>query len=216
MVDGVKSYVCRENWDDATASVYCKDLGYKYGVAIYQTEVSLRQEYAAYLVKILHCTGNENTLGECSFSSTWSTCVTGYYSAAQALCYNYASRELRLTGGTTSNEGQVEVGFNGVWGTVCDNDFSSLDATAVCLTLGFSGGVISDISSRISPNSTGPFYLYGLSCRGSETSLWQCPVAYFDVPFRPCSYPTYIPRVRCTGQGQMMSSTALHAVRDVA
>ncbi|XP_025076892.1 scavenger receptor cysteine-rich type 1 protein M160-like [Pomacea canaliculata] len=213
MADGVKSYVCRDNWDDAAASVYCKDLGYNNGVAIYQTEVSISRDVAAYLVNSIHCTGNENSLSECSFSSNWSTCVTGYSSAAQALCYNYASgRELRLTGGTTSNVGQVEVGFNGVWGTVCDNVFTNYDATAVCLTLGYFGGLTLDSSGSVQ-NSTGPFYLYGLSCRGSENSLWQCPIRNFNVSYSFCSSPSYIPRVRCTGQVKLVENEGYGAVQ---
>ncbi|XP_025115895.1 deleted in malignant brain tumors 1 protein-like [Pomacea canaliculata] len=213
LADGVKSYVCSNNWDDAAASVYCKDLGYQYGVAIYQTSVPISQGVAAYFVNSIHCTGNENSLSECSFSSNWSTCVTGYSSAAQALCYNYTSgRELRLTGGTTTNVGQVEVGFNGVWGTVCDNDFTSRDATAVCLTLGYFGGVVSDKSSS-SPKSTGPFYLYGLSCSGSETSLWQCPVRNFNVTYSFCSSRPNIPRVRCTGQVTLLENAGYGAVQ---
>ncbi|PVD37785.1 hypothetical protein C0Q70_00386 [Pomacea canaliculata] len=230
MADGVKSYVCRDNWDDAAASVYCKDLGYNNGVAIYQTEVSISRDVAAYLVNSIHCTGNENSLSECSFSSNWSTCVTGYSSAAQALCYNYANaerpeeknvlvtlpsifslgRELRLTGGTTSNVGQVEVGFNGVWGTVCDNVFTNYDATAVCLTLGYFGGLTLDSSGSVQ-NSTGPFYLYGL--RGSENSLWQCPIRNFNVSYSFCSSPSYIPRVRCTGQVKLVENEGYGAVQ---
>ncbi|XP_025115915.1 deleted in malignant brain tumors 1 protein-like isoform X2 [Pomacea canaliculata] len=206
MADGVKSYVCRDNWDDAAASVYCKDLGYNNGVAIYQITVFISRGVAAYFVNSIHCTGNETSLSECSFSSNWSTCVTSYQGAAQALCYNYTrGRQLRLTGGTISRAGQVEVGFNGVWGTVCDNDFTNYDATAVCLTLGYFGGVTTDNSSISSrdQSQTGPFYLYGLSCSGSETSLWQCPVSNFSVSSNICSSPSYIPRVRCMGQSEV-------------
>ena len=46
--------------------------------------------------------------------------------------------ELRLAGGIIENEGRVEICMNNVWGTVCDDLWSSTDATVVCRQLGYS------------------------------------------------------------------------------
>ena len=46
--------------------------------------------------------------------------------------------EIRLIGGRTSLEGRVEVCYSGVWGTVCDNQWSAADASVTCRQLGFS------------------------------------------------------------------------------
>ena len=46
--------------------------------------------------------------------------------------------QLRLVGGNIPNEGRVEICMNNVWGTVCDEGWSSADATVVCRELGYS------------------------------------------------------------------------------
>ena len=46
--------------------------------------------------------------------------------------------QLRLVGGNIPNEGRVEICMDNVWGTVCDDGWSSTDASVVCRQLGYS------------------------------------------------------------------------------
>ena len=45
--------------------------------------------------------------------------------------------EVRLVGGETEREGQVEMCYNGVWGAVCADGWNEIAANIVCRQLGY-------------------------------------------------------------------------------
>ena len=82
--------------------------------------------------------------------------------------------DLRLVGGSSPNEGRVEVLYNGEWGTVCDNGWDNRDAKVVCRQLGYSDvGAIGTAEANFGQGS-GNILIDNADCTGTKTSLDQC------------------------------------------
>lgn len=91
--------------------------------------------------------------------------------------------EFRLAGGREPNEGRVEVRFGvaGVWGALCADGWSLLEANVACKSLGygyandalqtdfFNGGGVGD-----GDDDMADILLSGTECYGNETSLHEC------------------------------------------
>ena len=49
---------------------------------------------------------------------------------------NCTDGDIRLVGGTSGNEGNVQICHNNAWGSVCDDSWDTSDANVVCRQLG--------------------------------------------------------------------------------
>ena len=82
--------------------------------------------------------------------------------------------DLRLVGGSTYKEGRVEMYYNSVWGTVCDDSWDYLDARVVCRQLGF-GYYGTALTGSSVPDGSGTIWLDDVRCSGYETHILNCP-----------------------------------------
>ena len=89
-ISGIKgwSQVCDEGWDETDATVLCRELGYMYGFAITNAELS-NGDVATFTDAFwkFNCTGNETTLANCTKGDHWQGhCTNGHLAAA--VCHN--------------------------------------------------------------------------------------------------------------------------------
>lgn len=78
---------------------------------------------------------------------------------------------IRLTGGSTPNQGYLEVETDGGWGKICATYWTKKESRIACNMLGMDGN-----ASPWSPPVTKemPIILFLKSCHGNETSLAGC------------------------------------------
>ena len=109
-------------------------------------------------------------------------------------------------GGSSYNEGRVEVNYNGEWGTVCEYGWSSIDAGVVCRQLGF-GSYGRSYRSYYFGQGSGPIWLDNVACIGNESTLASCGHLGFNVT-RSCYHYEDV-GIRCYGgQGMALFSVA--------
>lgn len=97
---------------------------------------------------------------------------------------------VRLVGGQDKYEGRVEIFHNGVWGTVCDDDWDINDAHVVCRQLQFSGAT--DVV--LFGDGQGNIWMDDVRCSGLEMSLLQCAFPGWGI--QDCSHGEDV-GVRC-------------------
>ena len=79
----------------------------------------------------------------------------------------------RLVGGSTENEGRLEVFYQGQWGTVCDDRWTASATDVACRSLGFQGGEGFSCCAEYG-GGMGPIVLDNVICTGEEDSIASC------------------------------------------
>jgi hypothetical protein len=102
--------------------------------------------------------------------------------------------DIRLVGGSTANEGRVELCYDNQWGTVCDDGWDNIDASVACRQAGFSSSsktesnkyhfsvlfptICTDVAvgrNGLFGRGVGHILLDEVACTGAESSLFNCP-----------------------------------------
>uniref|UniRef100_A0A8C3HSZ6 SRCR domain-containing protein n=1 Tax=Chrysemys picta bellii TaxID=8478 RepID=A0A8C3HSZ6_CHRPI len=177
--NGTWGSVCSNQMSGVTAAIVCKQLNCGDGGYI-----SGGSEYGKGPTWLDHvaCSEQHSSLWQCP-SDQWNpkSCdnraeethisCTGNSETTSMCTYR---EKLRIVRGKDRCSGRVEVWYRGSWGTVCDDSWDMADANVVCKQLGC-GSAVSAPGEAAFGEGTGSIWVETLNCRGTESSLWDCP-----------------------------------------
>ncbi|XP_011408713.1 PREDICTED: scavenger receptor cysteine-rich domain superfamily protein-like [Amphimedon queenslandica] len=172
-------------------SVVCRQLGYSpHGVVV------IKERFSAPLIPSyranIYCPSSKNisSMEECEFAEAGDVqaCIgdTDYgviCQGADTVYSNCSHGEVRLTGGRTLTQGRIEICIDGVWGTVCDRGWDTIDANIVCAQLGLYPSGARPRYGAFYGQGSGPIFLSGLKCTGTESNLLNCSRDVLDAEY---------------------------------
>ena len=116
-------------------------------------------------------------------------------------------------------EGRLEVEIDGVWGTVCDDHWTDINAAVACKELGYPGSVRNGERFLAAYFGAGdesmPIWFDNLSCYGDENRLIDCPLFQTRIGEHNCGHDEDV-GIRCLSDdsGASPQGGALRLAKD--
>nr|XP_015195426.1 PREDICTED: deleted in malignant brain tumors 1 protein-like [Lepisosteus oculatus] len=157
--------VCDLYWDLRDASVLCQQLGCGEAVAA-PGQAWFGQGSGPVRADVFECRGNESRLSHCAVSS-WGSAGCSHGQEAGVICSGSSLSALdggvRLSGGESHCDGQVEVHYNSTWGRLLQHSWGYREASVVCRQLGC-GSVVLIYNSSLYETGDSALCLTGIQC----------------------------------------------------
>ncbi|KAM9803897.1 neurotrypsin [Neosynchiropus ocellatus] len=188
--------ICGDGWDDTDAEVVCRQLGLG-GAARSWKLAHFGSGTGPIFLSGVRCSGNELSLEDCP-RDKWQQQDCDHSEDVGVSCNPYTDGSVRLVGANAPWEGRLEVYHQGEWGSVCDDNWTQLNAQVVCRQLGLRG------RAEVAPDGMfeegrGKILLDEVECRGNEVSLTSCRHSGWGQ--HDCSHSEDV-RVRCERESE--------------
>ncbi|XP_051543947.1 deleted in malignant brain tumors 1 protein-like [Myxocyprinus asiaticus] len=161
--------VCDAAFDQQDAEVVCRELDCGAPVQVLGAAAFGKGEGQMWTEEI-QCKGNESQIHLCPRSSSLeNNCSHENDEGLQ--CAD--PKNVRLVNGNSPCAGRVEVLHRGQWGTVCDRGWDMTEAAVVCRELDC-GEPVDALGDAHFGAGSGPIWMAGVLCTGSESTLKNC------------------------------------------
>ncbi|XP_052239707.1 adhesion G protein-coupled receptor L3-like isoform X4 [Dreissena polymorpha] len=170
--NGIWGTVCDDGFDNRGAAVVCNMLNLPSSGAQLRDGAYYGQGTGTIWLDDVRCLGNENDIDRCPHSA-WGTHNCRHGEDVGVVCA-HAATPVRLVGGPAANEGRVEVFYQGVWGSVCDDLFDTKSAAVVCNMLNMTSYRAQPKPGAYYGPGTTTIWLDDVRCNGNETNIDMC------------------------------------------
>ncbi|CAC5422430.1 Neurotrypsin [Mytilus coruscus] len=205
--------VCDTGFGNEAARVVCRMLGFLDGTtdAFAHSTSFYGQSRMPILLDQISCTGTELDINGCR-TKEW-----GYHSCdnnheAGALC---RATNVRLSGGSHTMEGRVEIKIDGTWSTLCDEEWNDNEANIICKML-TAYPLNRFVHGKAFTNSyfgegSGTAMLSNLKCNGTEVDLLHCSMKRGGRPHCDHSHDAGVScSLLCNSLGYWMNTAILY------
>ncbi|XP_054848823.1 deleted in malignant brain tumors 1 protein-like [Eublepharis macularius] len=162
--------VCGNGWNLTEAQVVCREMGCGKALTA-PIGAKFGQGSGPTWMDGLNCTGEEDSLHKCPAKPLAEhSCDRSMHAGVECA----EPPEIRLSQGDHQCAGRVEIFHEELWGTICDDNWDLDDAKVVCRYLGCGTAISAPRGSRFGEGS-GPIWLDGINCTGTENAISKCP-----------------------------------------
>ncbi|XP_052714545.1 deleted in malignant brain tumors 1 protein-like isoform X3 [Crassostrea angulata] len=165
--------VCDDGLNDTLSVVVCRSLGLPWNASKAYGSAASGQGTGPIWLDDVKCLGSETGIEECSHNP-WGSHNCNHGEDVSISCFPSTDIAVRLVGGTSENEGRLEVNRLGRWGTVCDNNLNDKLAVVVCRSLGLPWATSEAYGNAVHGQGSGAIWLYNVNCIGSESNIAEC------------------------------------------
>ncbi|XP_052810124.1 deleted in malignant brain tumors 1 protein-like isoform X2 [Mya arenaria] len=167
--NGVWGTICDDGTSKNFAKVVCRQLGYATENVSVRTGAYFGEGSDPIWLDDVTCQGNETMIDACTFRP-WGVHNCKHGEDVGVTC----TSNIRLRNGTMQSEGRVEVFYNKIWGTVCDDGTNIKFAKVVCRQLGYATENVTVRTSAYFGEGSDPIWLDDVTCQGNETMVDAC------------------------------------------
>ncbi|XP_052266898.1 uncharacterized protein LOC127868846 isoform X3 [Dreissena polymorpha] len=192
--------VCADEFTVNSAKVVCRMLGFtdtKYAEVV-KPDV-FGPGSGVIMLDSLTCHGNESDISQCSHEP-WGVSDCSPSEDIGVHCHTH----MRLTSGSTTHDGQVEVNISGIWEPICSENFTLSEARVVCGMMGF---IFNGAELKISNIARYNFLPTSYTCEGYEIDVSMCEKINIT-----CSQP-YAAFVNCRTPIRLVNGTSAQSGR---
>eukprot|EP00105_Crassostrea_gigas_P020390 XP_011439161.2 PREDICTED: deleted in malignant brain tumors 1 protein [Crassostrea gigas] len=165
--------VCDDGLNDTLSVVVCRSLGLPWNASKAYGGAAYGQGSGPIWLDNVKCMGSETGIEECSHNP-WGSHNCNHGEDVSISCFPSTDIVVRLVGGTSENEGRLEVNRLGGWGTVCDDNLNDKLAVVVCRSLGLPWATSEAYGGAVHGQGSGSIWLDNVNCIGSESNIAKC------------------------------------------